>query len=472
MWVVVERDEEALEKGMKTCREQRRQNARTQQPDDDGVPLPCPQQMRRRPLAMADGMQKDVARERQRSGVEQHFAGAQVDERQRQLQREEQVVGDLRCDQVESEDDGDSETDQRGRADDRVDPDGSAHGQRPGEFARRSSDAQQMQQRADDVRLEESSDGMAMRNRNWIRDGRRCDWGGHSVRINWDKLAGREKTGIVRGTAEDFVAVIRSVARSIKAVVFFGWYGLELVVKRPKTRCERAQWLNRFCQALQRAFNVTFTVEGSFPARGVLISNHTGYLDIMAYAALKPVVYCAKAEMESWPFLGWMTTMAGTVFVDRGAGGSAEKARGGMKAAEDAGIPVVFFPEGTTSNGQEILPFKTGLLAISLEAQQPITAAYIRYTLDVDNGPGVTVEDDVCFWGEDAPMFRHIFKMVGLRGVHGWVKIASEPIRFSHSDIDRKQAAVEARDAILALAGLQSVAVEAPVGEEAMLHQK
>jgi 1-acyl-sn-glycerol-3-phosphate acyltransferase len=176
--------------------------------------------------------------------------------------------------------------------------------------------------------------------------------------------------------------------------------------------------------------------------------------------------------MESWPFLGWMTTMAGTVYVDRGAGGSADKATAGMQAAAAEGVPVVFFPEGTTSNGQQVLEFRTGLLAKSLEAGQPITAAYIRYTLEADNGPGVTVEDDVCFWGDDVNMLKHIFKFVGLQGTHVWVRIASEPIRFSDRNLERRVAADEAREAVMELApeGLAGM----PTGAEEddlMLHQ-
>jgi 1-acyl-sn-glycerol-3-phosphate acyltransferase len=265
---------------------------------------------------------------------------------------------------------------------------------------------------------------------------------------------------------------LRSVVGSIKAMAYFGYYAMDLVARRPKTRRERAEWLHHFCAAMMRAFQVELSVEGEFPRSGVLISNHTGYLDILAYAAMSPVVYCAKGEMEGWPLLGWMATMSGTVFVDRGAGGSAERAKAGMKAAEDEGVPVVFFPEGTTSNGQQVLPFRSGLLAVSLEAEQPITAAYIRYTLDEDNGPGVSVQDDVSFWGEDAPMLKHIFKFVGLRGAHAWVKIAPAPIQFSSDDLDRKVAAVEARDAVLKLAGMAANSVSNVPQAEPVLHQK
>ena len=247
------------------------------------------------------------------------------------------------------------------------------------------------------------------------------------------------------------MAVVRQVVRSAKLAFYFGRACLELLLRRPRNVTEGAEWLHRFCASVLRAFEVDLRVEGQLPARGALISNHTGYLDIMAYGALGPVVYCAKAEMERWPVIGFMTKVAGSVFVERGAGGSAARAAAGMRAAAEAGVPVVFFPEGTTSNGTAVLPFRTGLLAQALAAEEPITAAHIGYTLDAGNGRA-TVEDNVCFWGEDAPMLKHIFRFVGLQGVHARVRIAEVPIAFSGGELDRKEAAVEARAAVLEVA--------------------
>jgi 1-acyl-sn-glycerol-3-phosphate acyltransferase len=201
---------------------------------------------------------------------------------------------------------------------------------------------------------------------------------------------------------------------------------------------------------------VKLTVEGQFPARGALISNHLSYIDIVVYAAMSPCVFCSKIEIEHWPVVGWLATMAGTVFVDRGKGGSAAKAGKGMKAAAEAGLPVVFFPEGTTTNGREMLPFHSGLLAQAMEIDEPVTAAYLRYALEEDNGPDATVEDDVCYWG-DRRMWPHVFKFLGLRGAHATVKVAEAPIAFSADELHRKAAAVEARNAVL---GLSAVAVD------------
>jgi 1-acyl-sn-glycerol-3-phosphate acyltransferase len=145
-----------------------------------------------------------------------------------------------------------------------------------------------------------------------------------------------------------------------------------------------------------------------------------------------------------------MTTMSGTVYVARGHGGSAMRARKAMQAALDAGLPVVFFPEGTTSNGSQLLKFHSGLLSQVMAGGAPVTAAYLSYSFAEDNGPDGSVADDVCYWG-DRDMLAHVFKFLGLRGVRAEVRFAEEPIAFSSDGLHRKMAAVEARSAVAAL---------------------
>lgn len=233
----------------------------------------------------------------------------------------------------------------------------------------------------------------------------------------------------------------------------------ELVVRRPKTREARAAWLNRFAARTVRRMGIEITAAGAFPERGAVIANHLGYMDIVAFAALHPCVFVAKAEMESWPALGWMTTMAGTVYVARGHGGSAARARYGMKSAMDAGLPVVFFPEGTTSDGSTVLKFHTGLLAQAMSSGFPVTAAHVRYCFGENNGPRVSVTKDMCYWGS-AKMVPHVFKFLGLRGARVEVRFAEQPIKFSGDALHRKLAALEARAAVLELAEAREVPEE------------
>lgn len=244
--------------------------------------------------------------------------------------------------------------------------------------------------------------------------------------------------------------VFRAVGRGFRLIRMFVVFGTELAVKHPATREQRADWLHRFCARAMREMGIEIGVTGEFPEHGAVISNHLSYVDIVVFAALHPCVFVAKAEMQRWPVVGWMTTMSGTVYVARGHGGSAMKARKGMQAAVDAGLPVVFFPEGTTTNGSHLLKFHSGLLAQVIETGSPVTAAYLRYRLVEENGPDVSVANDVCYWG-DRNMLAHIFKFLGLSGVRVEVRFAAEPIVFSSDGLHRKLAAVEARAAVAEL---------------------
>ena len=241
----------------------------------------------------------------------------------------------------------------------------------------------------------------------------------------------------------------RSVGRSLKLAAIFAYATLLLIAKHPSTRQQRAEWLHQFCVRAIRWMGMAVRRQGPFPERGVVVANHLGYLDVIAFAALHRCVFIGKSEIRHWPLLGWMSTLAGTLYVKRGRGGSAERAKKGMRAASDAGVPLVFFPEGTCSLGDTVLPFHSGLLSQAMEAGQPITAALIRYRLTEDNGPYLSLAD-LCFW--DNTLFaRHVFRLLALRGIEVELCFAESPIAFSPAASQRRIAAEEARAAVLQL---------------------
>jgi 1-acyl-sn-glycerol-3-phosphate acyltransferase len=253
-----------------------------------------------------------------------------------------------------------------------------------------------------------------------------------------------------------------SVGRFVWLTGIFVSGALDLTVKRPATHQQRAEWLHQFCARVVSAMGISMRVEGSFPEHGVVVSNHMGYLDIMVFAAQHRCVFVSKAELAKVPLLGWMTTMAGTVYVERGRGGSAISAKSGLEAVAVAGLPIVIFPEGTTSNGSGVLPFRSGALAMVLEVGQSVTAACVSYRFTEDNGPNVTIGNDLAFWGDDARLFHHIFALLALRGIEVKIRIADKPIAFSAGELHRKQAAIEARAAVMDLRGLLDTFTAAP----------
>lgn len=260
----------------------------------------------------------------------------------------------------------------------------------------------------------------------------------------------------------------RSLVRTLHVMGYVALGVSDLLLTRPVTRQARAEWLHRLCARAVKGLGIQVEIAGEFPEHGAVVSNHLSYLDIIIFAATHRCVFVSKAEIASWPVLGWMTTMSGAVYVARGHGGSALRARQEMSEAFDSGLPVVFFPEGTTSDGSGLLKFHSGLLAQVLAEGAPVTAAHVRYSLREDNGTGVTVGHDVCYWG-DRDMWGHIFKFLGLRGVRAEVRFAEAPIVF-HDRTNRKLAADEAKSAVAELCGAAVGAEKCTISDSTNVH--
>jgi 1-acyl-sn-glycerol-3-phosphate acyltransferase len=125
--------------------------------------------------------------------------------------------------------------------------------------------------------------------------------------------------------------------------------------------------------------------------RGVLIAaNHTSYLDIVILAAVIPVCFVAKSEVAGWPFFGLLARLARTVFVERERRSRTAEQRDRIRERLEEGDTIVLFPEGTSSDGNRVLEFKSALLSsadgmvtANDGAQrrvivQPVSVAYTR----------------------------------------------------------------------------------------------
>ncbi len=245
----------------------------------------------------------------------------------------------------------------------------------------------------------------------------------------------------------------RRLVRGAKVVWTFAYSLAELVLARPKTRRDRAQWLSVFCRRVLRTVDVTWTTTGRIPEGGAMITNHLSYVDILIHAALRPCVFVSAIETRRMPLIGWISMMAGTVYVVRGAGGSAAQAAGGMTEGFRDGLPVVFFPEGGTGVGDvPLLPLHSGLLANALAAKAPVTPGFLRYALSPqDMARGCSVRNDVA-WGKQT-LPTHLWNLLGLQGFRAKLHFADGPIRFTpDAQQNRKLAAEQAREAMLKLA--------------------
>jgi len=247
------------------------------------------------------------------------------------------------------------------------------------------------------------------------------------------------------------LSVLRKLFRLALCIWDFAYSIAEVLITRPKTRAGRAAWLRKLCMRVMRSVDITYETRGTIPTHGAVISNHLMFFDIFLHSSVNPVVFISKAELRQTPLLGWISMMAGTVYVSRGGGGSAAKAAEGMGKGFRDGLPVVFFPEGTTGiDNNVVMNFRSGLLAQAIMLDQPVTPVFIHYDISpIDAAAGKSLEHDF-FWGPQK-LGQLIWDFLGLYEIHATV-VFGDPIKFSAEGIaNRKVAAEEAREAMIAL---------------------
>jgi len=204
------------------------------------------------------------------------------------------------------------------------------------------------------------------------------------------------------------------------------------------------RWLQWVLRCSLRIVGGRLSVHGNPPHRGLLVSNHLSYVDIAALGAACPCSFVSKAEVRSWPFIGWAAAMAGTVFIRRSHRSEVAGQVEDLKRALARGVPVVLFPEGTSTDGSQVLPFRSALLQAALESGCEVTAAALHYAADP---PGDTV-NDICWWG-GVGFIAHLWRFLALPSFSATVVFGvSRPVQ-----ADRKAEAARLRAEVLRLRG-------------------
>jgi 1-acyl-sn-glycerol-3-phosphate acyltransferase len=153
------------------------------------------------------------------------------------------------------------------------------------------------------------------------------------------------------------------------------------------TRARDARWTQVMCRWALRILHCKVETSGLIPSRGIVVANHLGYADIFAIGALLPSAFVAKKCVRRWPVFGWLASMAGTVFVDRNCPAHVSEPLSEIEEIVADGIPVVFFPEGTSTDGSHVLPFRSSLFAVSTKLALPTTPVTISYHNAKDDRP-------------------------------------------------------------------------------------
>jgi lyso-ornithine lipid O-acyltransferase len=210
----------------------------------------------------------------------------------------------------------------------------------------------------------------------------------------------------------------------------------------------RAEWLHRWCKKGLPRLGIEISREGLPPASGLLVSNHLSYLDILVFSAISPCVFVSKHEVAGWPLFGWMSHMAGTIFVDRSRRSQTAAAQDEIETRLAARLLVVLFPEATSSNGSTVLPFRSPLFEAAISAGAGISAAHISYAASSGR-----LETDVCYWGE-MTLAPHVLKLFSIKRVTAHVCFGERAEHFTN----RKEAARDMHDEVMHLAGQDQLA--------------
>lgn len=200
----------------------------------------------------------------------------------------------------------------------------------------------------------------------------------------------------------------------------------------------RIEVLHRWSRRTLPRMGIRIEVTGS-PARpGLIASNHLSYLDIMVYSAIAPCAFVSKREVRAWPGVGWIATLAGTIYVDRSRRSETHTIQPEIQTALAAGLRLFLFPEGTSSDGSHVLPFHSALFQPAVDLQAPVSAASIAYAI-----PDGVAGTDACYWGS-MRLFPHLVNLLGKHSVTAVVNFSPNSFRFR----DRKQASLQMHEEV------------------------
>ncbi len=224
-------------------------------------------------------------------------------------------------------------------------------------------------------------------------------------------------------------------------VILVNYFFTAARVPPASKRLARAAWLSRSSRRHLKIFGYSADVAGPVPKNGLLVSNHLSYLDVLAISSATPAVFVSKADVRHWPLFGWLATLGGTVFIERERRTHVGEVNREIASALAEGVLVVVFPEGTSSNGETVLPFRSSLLEPALRGAHEISVGWIHYDLsDGDAG------NEVCYWG-DHSFVPHLINLLGKKSVRATLRFGM----FHRATDDRKELAKQLHAAVLDL---------------------
>jgi 1-acyl-sn-glycerol-3-phosphate acyltransferase len=235
--------------------------------------------------------------------------------------------------------------------------------------------------------------------------------------------------------------VLRAAAIAMLTAALMPLQGIAVALGLPARR--RIPWV--YHRAICKIFGVRLTVHGAPIADQplLIVSNHISWLDISVISALSPVVFIAKHEVANWPFFGLLAKLQRSIFVNRTRRRKTAEVNAEIGRRLAQGDPVLLFAEGTSSDGNRVLPFRSALVGAARDALtaadhvrriwiQPLSLAYtgqLGLPLGRQHRPLIA-------WYGDASLLPHLVE-VARRGAVDVTVTWGAPLAFDENS-DRK----------------------------------
>lgn len=205
------------------------------------------------------------------------------------------------------------------------------------------------------------------------------------------------------------IRVVR-IVRIIIHTVYGGFLG---VVIMPSATARQRNWIvSHWSRALLGILNIEVVREGKLPdhdaVNTMFVGNHISWIDIHALNSVRAVRFISKADVKKWPVFGWLAKKCNTLFIER------EQKKDAVRVIEEAtaslkhGDCLCYFPEGTTTDGSHLLPFKGSLMQAPINAGATIWPFAIYYPSH-DGGPNVEMA-----YAGDTTLIASIWQIVSL----------------------------------------------------------
>lgn len=209
------------------------------------------------------------------------------------------------------------------------------------------------------------------------------------------------------------------------------WGMLLAAVWLPRLHVQsQRELVRRWSAGILRILHVIPRVSGNIPANDdlpvLLVANHISWLDIWSINAVFPVRFVSKSEVRDWPVIGWLAVRTRVIFIERARRHDTARVSGMTAKALGEGDAVCMFPEGTTSDGTRVLPFRSSLLQAPIDAGVNVLPLAIRYPSETGGvNTGVAYYGDITLWQSlcsvlaqrQIPVELHFLSMVATRGL-------------------------------------------------------